>query len=263
MFKSQFEITNPKLKAFVYNEKVYKTVLGIMFVFSSISVSSILAEMNHDINTSADKILFANIIWIFLYTALAVLYTIQIDFAPLTFAVSTYFVFDYTIGSFLAAVYNVHSLPITNIIKIGSVIIILVLYIWLKWLKSKAVIPDKPKEYIKMKWSVLDSLSMIFFMAGGMVLGEITVIAGFCDNLKTSITVFIIILMVTVIFLIILFPIYSEHFKMGKNLYFTLVNFAGIVVACLLGLNLYFDGNLREITVSFWYSLFDALNLIG
>lgn len=260
--RRKFVITSPKLKAFVYNKKIYNPVLGIMFALSSISISMILAEMSKDVQSGADKILFAHLIWVGFYAISLWLYSVQVKFSPLVFAVSTYFVVDYTVGSLLSAAYDVHYLPVTDILGILFIVIIVILYLWLKRLKTKITIPQKPESYEEMKWHLMDALSMLFFMPGFLVIGGLSCISNVFMNQILFVVTTGILFVITAVFVIISLPVYGEHFRMSKSLFATLNCFIGHSAFYLLGFLSCLGESNNLISNMFWLSLFDALNLI-
>ena len=260
MFKSQFEITNPKLKAFIYNEKVYKPVLNTMFVLSSICFSAIIADACRSTLANDTKILFMNMVWVLLYLIAAILHVKKVGLAPLAFAISVYFVSDYTIGSLLSAVYDMHFLPITNTIEIWFVFVVLFLYWCLKkFSKNEGDFNNQLKYPIK---KIIILWQEYFFAAAGVILGEIVVIIDLfiLRNEKTIIEYALFITSVVLMLLFLL--VYNEHYNSKKSLFNTLVTVGLMLTTYCWGVGgFFFEG--YEIEISFWYSLFDALNLIG
>lgn len=259
MFDKEFEISNPKLKAFVNNEKLYKLILGTMFVFSSVCYSAIVAEACRDSMASESKILFLNIIWVALYVISAIIYIHFIGYSPLAFAVSTYFVADYTIGSLLSAVYDMHFLSVTNIIKYAFVFVITILYLWLVWVEKKGYVEKKVK-LPNFKNSFFSIWCDLFFPATGAITAEIALITYCCikDEMRF---LKIIILITTIILLLITVLIYGVHFAHGNIMIYTLCSMALMICTYIFVAVGIADGS-SDVTISFWYSLFDALNLI-
>lgn len=257
--KRKFIITNPKLKAFVCNKKIYKLVLDIMFVFSSISISMILAEMSKDVQSGADKILFFHLIWVGFYAISLWLYSVQVEFSPLVFAISIYFVADYTVGSLLSVAYDVHYLPVTDMLGMLFIVIIVILYLWLERLKTKVTISQKPESYDEMKWRFIDALSMLFFMPGFFVIGGLSCISNMFVNQTLSVVTAGILFITTIVFVIISLPVYGVHFRMSKSLFATLNCFSGHTAFYLLGFFSCLEENNNLISNMFWLSFFDAL----
>jgi len=254
----EFKINNSRIKAFAENKKIYKIILGMMFVFSSVCYSAIVADACRDIKSSDTKILFLNMLWIVLYIIAAIIYIAFVEYSPLTFAISTYFVVDYTIGSLFSAIYDVHFLPVTNIIRYAFVIAIMFLYLWLKWLYKKGYVVGNFK-FKSFKYSFLSIWCDLFFPAAGAIIAEIALIANYLINdsfLK------IIIIIVTIVLLLISVIILGAHFAHGNTMFYTLCTMVLTIGTYLFVAVGIFDGT-SDVSISFWYALFDALNLIS
>lgn len=260
--KIEFEIKNPNLKAFVENEKVYKTVIGIMFVLSSIAVSEKIAESCHSVEATGDSILFMNIIWIGFYIICSLIHIRQIGFVPATFAVSAYFVADYFLGNILSKHYTASPLPITKTIGLLFVFVIAAMCFWLKRLDSKGSILNINKELKSTTVLFLDSCFMLFFGAGGLLLGEIVLIVDVFTAFQFGLIAEIVAYIITGAYLIILIPVYGTHFKMGKNMFYSFYSFMIIIATYILGTGKEILPKSEGIAAAFWYQLLDALKII-
>lgn len=255
---AEFKINNPKIKAFAENKKIYKTILGMMFVFSSACYSAVVADACRDSMVSDTKILFLNMLWIALYVIAAIIYIVFVEYSPLVFAISTYFVADYTIGSLLSAIYDVHFLPITNIISYTFVFVIMFLYLWLKWLYKKGYVADNFK-FKNFKYSFFSIWCDLFFPAAGAIIAEIALIVNYLINNNFLI---IIVIIVTIVLLLISVIIFGANFAHGNTMFYTLCTMVLTIGTYLFVAVGIFDGT-SDVSISFWYALFDALNLIS
>lgn len=251
----EYVIKNSKLKAFAENEKIYRFVLGMMFVFSSVAYCAVIADTCHDSMPGDNKILCFNIIWVVLYILALVVYMSFIGFSPMPFAIASYFVADYTIGSMLSAVYELHFLPVTNSIKFAAVILIAVLYYLMKWMGKNGYVPERI-EIKKYKYSWWSKWCDLFFPASGAIIAEIKLIVCYFVGEK-MLFLKVLIFIFTVILLAITLLVYIGHFAKGNNLFGT---FCSVCLTICIYLLVVGDGS--KIYTPFLYSLCDALGVM-
>ena len=263
MYDRNFEKVKSFLKLFIENEKIHKIVLGVVFVFSSISISMMIAEFCHDTHTDAAMVLFINLIWASFLLLFSVIYVMKMGFRHFVFAVVIYFVGEIMIGNMLFPVYgDISFLPITSKIGVSIVFVIAIIYMYLKKFFTEDKILDLTEKISEFKLSIFGVLFAYFFSAYGLVLGDIVTIANIIESGKSIIIIKIILTIISSLFLLLSLPICIVYFKFNRIFIEIVLFFVMTVCAYILGALEGFGSEVERITTSFWYELLKSLNLI-